>query len=138
MKRTCTLYFQQFVTRVLGDEDVHSSVSVMGGEHVTLSPVPVIAMRGTRAQHVTNVSFNWLISVTWDFNGLLFDKNCLLHGPTQDDLKVTDITKTFPSNKQIIFSALNIKVRSFRNSGHINEKWDGPYRGFSYLSLFTT
>ena len=66
------MYFQQFVTRVPGDEDVHNSVNVMGGEPVTLSPALVIVMRGTRAQHVTNVSFNWLISVTCDFNGLAF------------------------------------------------------------------
>ena len=27
--------------------------------------------------------------------------------------------------------------RSFKSSGHINEKSDGPYRGFGYLSLFS-
>ena len=27
--------------------------------------------------------------------------------------------------------------RSFKSSEHINEKWDGPYRGFGYLSLFS-
>ena len=29
------------------------------------------------------------------------------------------------------------KLRSFKSSGHINEKGDGPYRGFGYLSLFS-
>ena len=29
------------------------------------------------------------------------------------------------------------KLRSFKNSEHINEKGDGPYRGFGYLSLFS-
>ena len=28
-------------------------------------------------------------------------------------------------------------MRSFKNSEHINEKKDGPYRGFCYLSLFS-
>ena len=30
-----------------------------------------------------------------------------------------------------------IKLRSFKSSEHINEKGDGPYRGFGYLSLFS-
>ena len=30
-----------------------------------------------------------------------------------------------------------IKPRSFKSSEHINEKGDGPYRGFGYLSLFS-
>ena len=29
-----------------------------------------------------------------------------------------------------------MKPRSFKSSEHINEKRDGPYRGFGYLSLF--
>ena len=29
------------------------------------------------------------------------------------------------------------KLRSFKSSEHINEKGDGPYRGFGYLSLFS-
>ena len=32
--------------------------------------------------------------------------------------------------------ATKIKLRSFHSSDHINEKKDGPYRGFGYLSLF--
>ena len=28
-------------------------------------------------------------------------------------------------------------MRSFKNSKRINEKWDGPYHGFGYLSLFS-
>ena len=31
--------------------------------------------------------------------------------------------------------AIKIKLRSFQSSEHINEKRDGPYRGFGYLSL---
>ena len=30
-----------------------------------------------------------------------------------------------------------IKLRSFKSSKHINEKGDGPYRGYGYLSLFS-
>ena len=30
-----------------------------------------------------------------------------------------------------------IKLRSFMSSEHINEKMDGPYRGFGYLSVFS-
>ena len=30
-----------------------------------------------------------------------------------------------------------IKLRSFNISEHINEKGDGPYRSFGYLSLFS-
>ena len=30
-----------------------------------------------------------------------------------------------------------IKQRSFKSSEHINEKGDGSYRGFGYLSLFS-
>ena len=29
------------------------------------------------------------------------------------------------------------KLRSFKSSEHINEKMDGPYRGFDYKSLFS-
>ena len=29
------------------------------------------------------------------------------------------------------------KQRSFKSSEHINEKGDGSYRGFGYLSLFS-
>ena len=31
---------------------------------------------------------------------------------------------------------MKIKPRSFNSSEHTNEKTDGPYRGFGYLSLF--
>ena len=31
---------------------------------------------------------------------------------------------------------INIKLRSFESSEHINEKGNVPYRGFGYLSLF--
>ena len=30
-----------------------------------------------------------------------------------------------------------LKMRPFKSSEHINEKRDGPYRGFGYLSLFS-
>ena len=30
---------------------------------------------------------------------------------------------------------LKIKLRSYKSSEHINEKRNGPYRGFGYLSL---
>ena len=30
-----------------------------------------------------------------------------------------------------------IKLRSFKSSEHLNEKKDGPYRAFGYLSLFS-
>ena len=30
-----------------------------------------------------------------------------------------------------------MKIKSFKSRGHINEKGDGSYRGFGYLSLFT-
>ena len=29
----------------------------------------------------------------------------------------------------------NKTMRSFKSSGHIKERGDGPYRGFGYLSL---
>ena len=32
---------------------------------------------------------------------------------------------------------IKIKLTSFKSSEHINEKGDGPYRGFGYLSLFS-
>ena len=32
---------------------------------------------------------------------------------------------------------IKIKLRSFKSNEHINEKVDGPYRGFGYLSLFS-
>ena len=32
---------------------------------------------------------------------------------------------------------IKIQLRSFKSSEHINEKGDGPYRGFGYLSLFS-
>ena len=32
---------------------------------------------------------------------------------------------------------IKIKLRSFKSREHINEKKDGPYRGFGYLSLFS-
>ena len=34
-------------------------------------------------------------------------------------------------------SDCKIKLRSFKRSEHINEKGDGPYRGFGCLSLFS-
>ena len=33
--------------------------------------------------------------------------------------------------------AIKTKLRSFKNSEHINEKGGGPYRGFVYSSLFS-
>ena len=35
------------------------------------------------------------------------------------------------------FCPLLIKIRSFKNREHFNEKKDGPYRSFGYLSLFS-
>ena len=32
---------------------------------------------------------------------------------------------------------LKIKLRSFKSSERMNEKGDGPYHGFGYLSLFS-
>ena len=32
---------------------------------------------------------------------------------------------------------IKIQLRSFESSKHINEKADGPYRGFGYLSIFS-
>ena len=32
---------------------------------------------------------------------------------------------------------IKINVRSFKSSEQINEKGDGPFRGFGYLSLFS-
>ena len=32
---------------------------------------------------------------------------------------------------------MKIKLRSFKSSERINEKGNGPYRGFGYLSLFS-
>ena len=32
---------------------------------------------------------------------------------------------------------IKIKLRSVKSSDHINEKKDGPYRGFDYLKLFS-
>ena len=39
--------------------------------------------------------------------------------------------------KDIVTVVEKIKLRSFKSSEHINEKGDGPYRGFGYLSLFS-
>ena len=38
---------------------------------------------------------------------------------------------------KIPFDDIKIKLRSFKSSEHINEKGDGPYCGFGYLSLFS-
>ena len=32
---------------------------------------------------------------------------------------------------------IKIKLRSYKSSERINEKGDGPYHGFGYLSLFS-
>ena len=32
---------------------------------------------------------------------------------------------------------IKIILRSFKSSEHINEKGDGPYHGFGYLSVFS-
>ena len=32
---------------------------------------------------------------------------------------------------------IKINLRSFKSSEYINEKGDGPYHGFGYLSLFS-
>ena len=36
-----------------------------------------------------------------------------------------------------IHNRIKIKLRSLKSSEHINEKGDGPYRGFGYFSLFS-
>ena len=36
-----------------------------------------------------------------------------------------------------IRGSIKIKLISFKSSEHINEKRDGPYRDFGYLSLFS-
>ena len=36
-----------------------------------------------------------------------------------------------------MFLLIKIKQRSFDSSEHINERRDGPYHGFGYLSLFS-
>ena len=36
-----------------------------------------------------------------------------------------------------VMTEIKIKLRSFKSSEHINEKGDGPYHGFGYLSLFS-
>ena len=42
------------------------------------------------------------------------------------------------SDKNFVIVLLNKnKLRSFKSSEHNNEKGDGPYRGFGYLSLFS-
>ena len=51
--------------------------------------------------------------------------------------KVSKITTAILNNICIECSHLNrIKLR-FKSSEHINEKGDGPYCGFGYLSLFS-
>ena len=47
------------------------------------------------------------------------------------DVDVSDINASITRTEHCI----KIKLRSFKSSVHINEKWDGPYRGFGYLSL---
>ena len=42
---------------------------------------------------------------------------------------------TRPNTAAVI--ANKIKLRSFKSSEHINEKGDGKYHGFGYLSLFS-
>ena len=39
--------------------------------------------------------------------------------------------------KKAVNIQIKIKLRSFKSSEHINEKKDGSYRGFGYLSLFS-
>ena len=34
--------------------------------------------------------------------------------------------------KSYKFTLIKLKLRSFKSSEHINEKGDGPYRGFDY------
>ena len=41
------------------------------------------------------------------------------------------------STKKNNYNKIKIKLKSFKSSEHINEKGDGPYRGFGYLSLFS-
>ena len=42
---------------------------------------------------------------------------------------------SWPSYQSIY--EMKIKHRFFKSSEHINEKGDGPYNGFCYLSLFS-
>ena len=37
----------------------------------------------------------------------------------------------------LLVNQLNIKLRSFKSSEHINEKRDGPYRFFGYLRIWS-
>ena len=37
----------------------------------------------------------------------------------------------------VTYFKIKIKLRSFKSSERINEKGDGPYHGFGYLSLFS-
>ena len=37
----------------------------------------------------------------------------------------------------ISYYIIKIKLRSFKSSERINEKGDGPYHGFGYLSFFS-
>ena len=47
------------------------------------------------------------------------------------------------SNLRVVYALarrqliINKKLRSFKSSEYINEKGDGPYGGFGYLSLFS-
>ena len=44
---------------------------------------------------------------------------------------------TFSIYDYIRWNEIKIKLRSFKSSEYINEKGDGPYHSFGYLSLFS-
>ena len=53
-------------------------------------------------------------------------------------LGLQDLNVVLRSNIMRWFGHVNkIELMSFKSSEHINEKGDGPYHGFGYLSLFS-
>ena len=53
-----------------------------------------------------------------------------------DDVR-GDILGPPHSTASAVVIAIKKELRSFKSSEHINEKGDGPYLGFGYLSLFS-
>ena len=43
-----------------------------------------------------------------------------------------DVTEGSASTNSVAITNKKLKLRSFKSSEHINEKGDGPYRGFDY------
>ena len=59
----------------------------------------------------------------------------IVDGRRTDDERTTDGRTT--EHGHPISPGELIKLSSFKSSEHINEKGDGPCRGFGYLSLFS-